>query len=159
MIRHVSIPASNPRHVATVLAELMQGRAYPFPGPIPGAFMAASGDAHGTNIEVYPETAAAAPGQGGAPGDFQANPAPPQYWPFHVLLSVQRDEAAIQAIGDREGWRTRRFSRGMPGRPPLFDVIEFWVENRFLIEVSTPDMDPAYLRTCEGLEAMMAARA
>jgi hypothetical protein len=38
----------------------------------------------------------------------------------------------------------------------LFDVIEFWVENRFMIELSTPDMDPAYLRTYEGLEAMMA---
>ena len=155
MIRHVSIPARDPHHVATVLAELMQGRVYPFPGPVPGAFMAVAGDAHGTQIEVYPEQAAAAPGEGGAPGIFEANPAPPQYWPFHVLLSVQLDEAAIQAIGDREGWRTQRFHRGPPGRP-LFDVIEFWVENRFLIEISTPDMDPAYLRTYEGLEAMMA---
>jgi hypothetical protein len=149
MIRHVSIPASDPRHVATVLAELMQGRVYPFPGPLPGAFMAVAGEAHGTQIEVYPETAA------GAPGGFQVNPTPPQYWPFHLLLSVELDEAAIQAIGDREGWHTRRYSRGMPGRP-LFDVIEFWVENRFLIELSTPDMDPAYLRTYEGLEAMLA---
>ncbi|HEX7884738.1 MAG TPA: hypothetical protein VF474_02065 [Phenylobacterium sp.] len=155
MIRHVSIPARDPRHVAAVLAEVMQGHVYPFPGPVPGAFMAAAGDAHGTQIEVYPEQAAAAPGEGDAPGTFEANPAPPRYWPFHVLLSVQQDEAAIQAIGDREGWRTRRFHRGPPGRP-LFDVIEFWVENRFLIEISTPDMDPAYLRTCEGLEAMMA---
>jgi hypothetical protein len=120
--------------------------------------MAVAGDALGTQIEVYPEAAAAAPGHGEAPGRFQANPAPPQYWPFHLLLSVELDEAAIQAIGEREGWHTRRFSRGMPGRP-LFDVIEFWVENRFLIEVSTPDMDPAYLRTYQGLEAMMAAMA
>ena len=154
MIRHVSIPATDPRHVATVLAELMQGRVYPFPGPVPGAFMAVAGDAHGTQIEVYPEQAAAAPGQGDAPGTFEANAAPPQYWPFHVLLSVQLDEAQVQAIGDREDWHTRRFSRGPPGRP-LFDVIEFWVENRLLIEVSTPDMDAAYLRACEGLEAMM----
>ena len=156
MIRHVSIPARDARHVATVLAELMQGRVHPFPGPVPGAFMAASGDAHGTNIEVYPETAAATPGEGGEEGFFVANPAPPQYWPFHLLLSVQLDEAQVQAIGDREGWRTRRFGRGGPPGRPLFDVIEFWVENRFLIEVSTPDMDPAYLRTCQGLEAMMA---
>lgn len=155
MIRHVSIPARDPHHVATVLAELMQGRVYPFPGPVPGAFMATAGDAHGTQIEVYPEQAAAAPGKDGAPGSFEVNPAPPQYWPFHLLLSVQLDEAAIQTIGDREGWRTRRFHRGPPGQP-LFDVIEFWVENRFLIELSTPDMDPAYLRTYDGLEAMTA---
>ena len=154
MIRHVSIPAANPRHVAGVLAELMQGRVYPFPGPIPGAFMAVAGDEYGTQIEVYTETTAAAPGDGGMPA-ILANPSPPQYWPFHILLSIRLDEAAIQAIGDREGWVTRRLSRGMPGGP-LFDVIEFWVENRFMIELSTPDMDPAYLGAYHGLEAMMA---
>ena len=56
MIHHVSIPAQEPRHVAEVLAELMGGKCFPF-GPLDGAFMAASGDAHGTMIEVYPERA------------------------------------------------------------------------------------------------------
>ena len=37
-----------------VLAELMGGKCFPF-GPLEGAFMAASGDANGTMIEVYPE--------------------------------------------------------------------------------------------------------
>src|SRR5215831_15501890 len=54
MIHHVSIPAREPQHVAEVLAELMGGKCFPF-GPLEGAFMAASGDAHGTMIEVYPE--------------------------------------------------------------------------------------------------------
>jgi hypothetical protein len=56
MIHHVSIPAREPQHVAEVLAELMGGKCFPF-GPLEGAFMAASGDAHGTMIEVYPERA------------------------------------------------------------------------------------------------------
>ena len=56
MIHHVSIPAREPRHVAEVLAELMGGKCHPF-GPLEGAFMATSGDAHGTMIEVYPERA------------------------------------------------------------------------------------------------------
>ena len=43
MIHHVSIPARDPQHVATVLAELMGGKCHPF-GPLEGAFMAASGD-------------------------------------------------------------------------------------------------------------------
>ena len=51
MIHHVSIPAQNPRHVAEVLAELMGGQCHPF-GPLEGAFMASSGDAHGSMIEV-----------------------------------------------------------------------------------------------------------
>ena len=53
MIHHVSLPAREPQRVAEVLAELMGGRCFPF-GPLEGAFMATSGDAHGTMIEVYP---------------------------------------------------------------------------------------------------------
>ena len=57
MIHHVSIPAHEPQRVAEVLAELMGGKSYAF-GPLEGAFMAASGDAHGTMIEVVsPEMA------------------------------------------------------------------------------------------------------
>src|SRR5689334_17177475 len=56
MIHHVSIPAREPQLVATVLAELMNGKCFPF-GPLEGAYMAASGDEHGTMIEVYPEQA------------------------------------------------------------------------------------------------------
>ncbi len=32
MIHHVSIPARDPRRVSAVLAELMGGKSYPFPG-------------------------------------------------------------------------------------------------------------------------------
>jgi len=35
------------------LAELMGGKCHPF-GPLEDAFMATSGDVHGTMIEVYP---------------------------------------------------------------------------------------------------------
>ena len=52
MIHHVSIRAREPEHVAQVLAELMAGKCYPF-GPLEGAYMAASGDQHGSMIEVY----------------------------------------------------------------------------------------------------------
>jgi hypothetical protein len=56
MIHHVSIPAREPEHVAQILAELMAGKCYPF-GPLEEAYMAASGDQHGSMIEVYPERA------------------------------------------------------------------------------------------------------
>ena len=56
MIHHVSNPAREPRHVAKVLAELMGGTCHPV-GPLEGAFMAASRDAHDTMIEVCPELA------------------------------------------------------------------------------------------------------
>ena len=43
MIHHVSIPARDPVAVARVLAELIGGRAYRFPGPLPGAITVLSG--------------------------------------------------------------------------------------------------------------------
>jgi len=57
---------------------------------------------------------------------------------------VPTDRATVERIGAREGWRTRLFGRGSPGMPPVFHVIEFWVENRLMIEVATPDMIDEY---------------
>ncbi|HET8997096.1 MAG TPA: hypothetical protein VFN42_10565 [Acetobacteraceae bacterium] len=148
MIHHVSIAARQPRHVAEVLAELMDGRAYPFPGGIADSFMAVSGDAHGSMIEVYPEDVVLEPGAGESQvvaGHVDA----PRHVPFHLLLSVPVDRATVQRIGDREGWRTRLFGRGAPGQPPVFHVIEFWIENRLMVEVATPDMVAEYTQTIQ----------
>ncbi len=160
MIHHVSISARDPKHVADVLAELMDGRAYPFPGGIADSFMAVTGDAHGTMIEVYPETVTLKPGTGDSQVVCGTVPKA-DYSPFHVLLSVPLDEAAVQKIGDREGWRTRTFGRGAPGQKPFFHVIEVWVENRLMIEVATPEMVADYTKLVrrENLDAMFAARA
>src|SRR6266571_4581372 len=50
----------------------------------------------------------------------------------------------IEAIGAREGWRAKTFGRGMRGRKPFFHVIEFWLENRLMIEVVPPAMVREY---------------
>ena len=75
-----------------------------------------------------------------------AHDANPGYAPFHLLLSVPIDRTTVERIGEREGWRTRYFGRGAPGQPPVFHVIEFWVENRLMVEVATPDMLAEYTR-------------
>ena len=143
MIHHVSIPARNPEHVAGVLAEVMGGRSVPF-GPLEGAFMAMSGDVHGSMIEVYPERATLDIPANDDQVVFGENAAPPRTWPFHVLLSVPLSRDEIERIGAREGWRAKTFGRGMKGHAPFFHVIEFWVENRLMIEVASPDMAKEY---------------
>jgi hypothetical protein len=135
MIHHISLPARDPVHVAEVLAELLGGRAYPFSGPLPGARMAVSGDPHGTMIEVYPDTVVMAPGEGEAPVAYAPVPAAQQPVAFHALISVPHGRAAIERIGARAGWRTKFFNRAAPGKPPVFHVIELWVENRILLEI------------------------
>ena len=143
MIHHVSIPAREPRHVAEVLAELMGGRCVPF-GPLEGAYMATSGDAHGTMIEVYPERATLDIPANDDQVVFGDNAMPPHNWPFHVLLSVPKGREKIEAIGSRQGWRAKTFGRGMRGQQPFFHVVEFWLENRLMIEVVSPEMAREY---------------
>ena len=50
----------------------------------------------------------------------------------------------VEAIGAREGWRAKTFGRGMKGHKPFFHVIEFWLENRLMIEVVSPAMAREY---------------
>lgn len=148
MLHHVSIPARDPRHVAETLAELLGGRAYPFPGPLPGAFVAVAGDAQGTAVEVYPEGVTLLPGAGDDGARFapsaDGGTATPQSWPFHALISVPREQADIERIGAREGWRAKYVGRGAPGQAPVFHLIELWVENRVMIEVMTERMAATY---------------
>ena len=141
MIHHVSIPARNPQHVAEVLAEVMDGRCVPF-GPLEGAFMATGSD--GSMIEVYPDRATL---------DIPAND-------DQVVFGERSDAAAdlavphpavgaalaeeVESIGAREGWRAKTFGRGKRGEKPFFHVIEFWLENRLMIEVTPPDMTREY---------------
>ena len=149
MIHHVSISAREPQHVARVLAELMKGDCFPF-GPLEGALMAANGDSNGTMIEVYPERTTLNIPDRDDQVVFSESPAAPQTWPFHVLLSVPHEAEEVERIGAREGWRTKIFGRGMPGHKPFFHVIEFWLENRLLIEVATPAMAQEYLDFLKG---------
>jgi len=144
MIHHISIPAQDPQRVAQVLAELMKGYAGPFVGPVRGAWVVYAEDSAGTGIEVYPENIVLAPGEDGGsiqerePGSGAIGAA------FHALVSVPVDRADIEHIGAREGWRVRHFWRGPPG-VKLFELYEFWIENRIMLELVTADMLPSYV--------------
>ena len=136
-IFHASIPAQDPALVAEVLAEIWAGQAMGF-DPVPGAMVVVAGDAHGSAIEVYPASTRLLPGQGAAMFDSDRggdNGAAG----VHLAICTSLDAAAIAAIAARHGWRCVRCSRG-----GLFDVIEFWLENRLMIELLTADMQRAY---------------
>lgn len=157
MIHHVSIPARDPQNVARVLSELTGWQARPFLGPVPGAIMMLAEDGRGTAIEIYPDGALIEPGEGDAQSRFE-RAASPAYFPFHILLSLEVEPEHVEAVGAREGWRTLRCWRGPPGRP-AFELIEFWVENRVMFEIATPEMLPNYLAvaTAEAHDRALAA--
>ncbi|MGE5146591.1 MAG: hypothetical protein ACM3N5_07565 [Candidatus Eiseniibacteriota bacterium] len=151
MIHHASIPARDPHRVATVLAELIGGRVYPFP-PLPGAYQVVSGDARGTMLEIYPDGVRLEPTDG-----IFTPTTPPAYHPFHILLSVPAGRADIERIGAREGWRTDFSVAGYRGQPPAFQLYRMWVENRLLVEFIPDSMVGEYERFMQfaRLDAMM----
>ncbi|KMZ13670.1 hypothetical protein BHUM_02397c [Candidatus Burkholderia humilis] len=156
MIFHASIPARDPNHVAHVLAELWDGFAAPF-SPFPDAWMAVVGNDRGSIIEVYPHNRVITPGGGHEQsvsyGDAKAEPS--RYSAFHMALATSKSAADVLAIGEREGWRAVRCSRGQN----FFDVIELWIENSTMFEFLTPEMQAQYraFATPENFKAMTAA--
>lgn len=139
MIHHISVAAKNPQHVAEVLAELWGGRSMPFP-PVPGGHIVIVDDGHGTAIEVSPLGTELVPGTGDEEGQAVVNADASPFTATHAALSVPASEDRIRQVAAREGWRCERFSRG-----GAFEVVEFWVENRLLIEMLPPSIQQRYL--------------
>jgi hypothetical protein len=140
MIHHFSISAQNPQRVAQVLAKVMEAQVAPFP-PHPGSYVVFPGDEYGTAIEVLPLGSEIAPGTTNNEScQFVHNAHPSMFIATHAAISVSTTQAEIEQIGKSEGWRVVRCNRDS-----LFDVIEFWVENRLMIEFLTPEMANQYL--------------
>ena len=139
MIHHLSIPAQDPLHVAKTLVELFNGKLSKF-GPYDNSYIAWAGDEHGTAIEVFPAGTELLPDAGQGQANFRHNPVSSGFVTTHAAVSVNRNTDEIIALAAREGWRALELSRGS------FNVIEFWIENRVMLELLTAEMTKAYLR-------------
>ena len=109
MIHHLSIAARDPKYSAEVLAEIMGGKAVPFP-PNPGSFFALQLDDHGSGVEVYPAGTELQPA-GEEGGSFVRKPREGRgFGATHFALSVaadagklpgtQRAALIVQALGE-----------------------------------------------------------
>ena len=138
MIHHLSIPARNPRHVASVLTELFGGTVTGF-GPYANSFIAWMGDEHGTAIEVYPVGTELYPDAAAGQANFRHAAGASGFSATHAAMSTSLSKAQIEAIARREGWRALELPRG-PN-----NVIEFWLENAVLLELLTAAMARDYV--------------
>ncbi len=152
MLFHASIPAGDPEKVAAVLAEIWQGEAMPFP-PVPGAHVVFAGDDKATTLEIYPSNRTLVPSESGVA--IGGGPAASGPVGDHVAIASPLSGAEIAAIAARAGWRVQVASRG-----GIFDVVEVWLEDRYLVEVLTPDMQADYIGrvTPANWRAMLSAR-
>jgi hypothetical protein len=136
MIHHLSLPAENPAHVAGVLAEIFAGKATLIPGT--DSWAAWSKDEYGTAIEVFSYGFKMQPGDSDEPVKMGGPVEPARYSETHAAVSVELSVDELLAIADRENWRAAEFNRGP------FRVVEFWLENKVLIEFFTPEMRDEY---------------
>ncbi|HEY6455048.1 MAG TPA: hypothetical protein VIY90_07140 [Steroidobacteraceae bacterium] len=127
MIIHASIPADEPERVARAIAELWRGTYAPFP-IVPGVFTASAGDDLGSQVELGPRGHEAIPGEKQV--GMRVNPSPSPYSEVHLNILSALPEAQILAIAKREGWKALLCDRG-----GVFKLVEFWLENKFLLEV------------------------
>jgi hypothetical protein len=139
MIHHLSLPAVDPRHTADVFSELLGGGTVTRFGPNPDSWIAWSRDEHGTAIEFYPVGTELFPPDGAGQAQFRRDARATGYTATHAAVSVPVGEEVVHAAAAREGWRAVRLDRGG------FDVIEFWIDNRVMVELLTADMAAAYL--------------
>ncbi|MBV9528981.1 MAG: hypothetical protein JOZ79_11550, partial [Sphingomonas sp.] len=94
MIHHLSIAARDPERAAGVLAEMMGGKAVPFP-PNPGSYFALQLDEYGSGVEVYPAGTELQPG-GVEGGGFVRNEPGEGYGATHFALSVATDGETVE---------------------------------------------------------------
>lgn len=140
MIHHMSLAARDPQRVATAIAALWNGEARPFPPVAKGSWVAMARDERGTTIEVYPLGTEFHPAAGDADGEVWANPDAPRYGPSHAAVASPLSVEEIMALAAREGWTAKFRKRG-----GIFGVIEFWLEDCFMLEVLTPEMQAEYV--------------
>ncbi|NVK42825.1 MAG: hypothetical protein HWE39_16400 [Oceanospirillaceae bacterium] len=138
MIHHYSIPVNDTIRVSEVLARLVNGTVTCF-GPYKDSYIVWFGDEQGTAIEVYPAGTEMVPGTENQPSGFVHNPGYTGYTATHAAVSVPCTRDEIFSLAREQGWRAVELPRGG------FDVIEFWIENRVMIELLTPDMAGDYL--------------
>ncbi|WP_343561925.1 hypothetical protein [Kiloniella sp. b19] len=132
---HLSLPAAEPERIAIFLAELMGGRALPFP-PFPDSWIAFGVRDDGTAVEVYPLTHRLTAGEKQVictVGEEDKAPSP-----VHLALASSLSHEAILAKAEEQNWLARLCNRGP------FECVEIWLENRLLIEVLDPEMQESY---------------
>jgi len=146
MIHHYSIPVSNTKKVADIIKDLFNGTITKF-GPHKESYIIWLGDEYGTAIELYPSGTELIPDEGLQQASFIHNRENSGYTATHAAISIDRSKAEIYEIAKGLNWRAIELSRGG------FSVIEFWIENKVMIELLTPEMAKDYLEVTKKYRA------
>lgn len=153
MIFHLSIAADRPAATAAMIAELLGGRAFPFPPFAEGSWIAMAGDERGSAVEVYPRGAEMHASAGEGEGVHCVVSDTRRHGPCHAAIASALDIDGVLDVAASNGVLAKPCDRGP------FRVIELWVDDCFMFEVLTPEMQAEYRRTMTfaGWEGFLAA--
>ncbi len=152
MINHISIAANEPERVANFIAEVWDGFVYPFP-PAPDSYFVLANDGRGSALEITPAGTVLVPGEGlpdendlnavteNHEAQFVRSEFVPRYVATHINLNTKKSIDEIREMAKREGWRVLVCNRA----GGLFQLIEVWIENTFMLEVMTPEQTARYI--------------
>jgi hypothetical protein len=136
MILHASFAVGAPRSAAETLAQLMAGEAFPFPEIGEDAWIAMSGDDHGTLVEFLQRGTEFHYVPGGTVAHRRGEKT--RESGCHILIETPYNEARVLTIAEVRGCRAHRANHGPA------ELIELWIEDCLLIEVATPQLADAY---------------
>lgn len=139
-ILHTSIPVRDPKRVSEALAKLFDGTVSDFLHP--GCYFVMLGEP-GALIELYRKEIELHPGESGKECVLLDGLSPPKHTGSHTAVRVGLDAERVMEIAAEYGWRAEVHRRR------VFRVIEFWIENEYLLEVIPPEFAVEYLAACE----------
>ena len=139
-IFHTSIPVREPKRVAQALAKLVEGATFDFIHP--GCYFVTLGEP-GSLIELYRKEIELRPGEAGKPCELVDGNSPARFTGSHTAIRVSANADRVLEVAGAYGWRAEIHRRR------VFRVIEFWIENEYLLEVFPPEFASEYLAACE----------
>lgn len=137
---HTSIPVHDPKRAAKAIAELTGGATFDFLHP--GCYFVTFGES-GSLIELYRKEIELRPGEPKQPCVLFDGDAPVRFTGSHTAIQVSIDTNRVLEIAQAYGWRAEIHHRR------VFRVIEFWIENEYLLEVFPPEFASEYLAAYE----------
>lgn len=151
MINHISIAVNEPEKVANFIAGIWNGIVLPFP-PAPNSFIVLANDGKGSAVEVTPAGTVLIPGEG-LPDENDLNAKTekheahfvksdfvPRYVATHLNISTEKSIDEIRTLAKSEDWRVLVCNRD----EGLFQLVEVWIENTFMLEIMTPEQTARY---------------
>lgn len=125
-MNRISISVGNPLRVAIALAEIWGGYCLPL-YPLPNSYAVLASIEYGATVEIYPTDTEFCVTASEAALEFFNTMLFAQPLKTCGAIAVATTHDDIERVAARERWRTRSYRFG------LFEIVEVWVENQFVL--------------------------